>query len=78
MTTSLTIYGKPVCPQCTASVRKADQLGLTYTYVDVSTDPAALAQLKAEGFGGVPVVKVGDRSWTGYRPDLLSKEVKTV
>lgn len=71
MVDTLTIYGKPDCYPCKASVRKAEALGLAYRYVDVTADPEVLAYLQAQGFRGVPVVMVGDQSWAGFRPDLF-------
>lgn len=70
----MTIYGKPGCPQCTATVRKARQLGIEYQYVDVSVDLDAAARLELEGFRSLPVVKTADIAWFGFRPDLIERQ----
>jgi len=69
----LTIYGSPGCQGCKATVRKAEALGLSFTYIDVSIDLAAAALLVAEGHRSLPVVEAGETVWTGFRPDLLDK-----
>ena len=70
---TITVYTKPICPQCKATLRKADQLGLDVEVVDVATDPGQAERLRAEGFTAMPVVKTGDQQWTGYRPDRLQE-----
>lgn len=65
------IYTKPGCPQCVGTKRKFDQLGLEYDIIDISIDTNAREHLLAQGFQEMPVVKVGDVAWTGYRPDRI-------
>lgn len=70
---TVTVYGKPHCPQCTATTRKLADLGLVYRYVDVTEDLDAACRLQAEGHLSLPVVEADDLVWVGFRPDLLGK-----
>jgi len=70
---ALTIYGSPGCQGCKLTVRKAEALGLSFDYVDVSAEVAAAAQLLAEGHRTLPVICSGSEIWTGFRPDLLER-----
>lgn len=69
----ITIYGRADCHQCAATARKAEDLGLTFVYVDVDEDIASAARLIAADHRTLPVVEAGGQVWTGFRPDLLAK-----
>lgn len=73
--TGITIYGREACAQCKATVRKAEQLGLAVTYVDLDQDEDTACRLHTEGYRSLPVVFVGDQHWVGFRPDLLDKVI---
>lgn len=73
MVTSITVYGRHNCPQCRATVRKAEALGLSVSYVDLDDDIAAAARLLTQNHRSIPVVEAGDQVWSGFRPDLLEK-----
>lgn len=72
MPIDLTVYSKPNCVQCDATVRKLDQLGATYAKVDVTEDEAALEFIRGLGYSQAPVVVVGDHHWAGFSPDKLA------
>ncbi len=69
----LTIYGRANCPQCHATRRKADALGIAYRYVDLDQDPEAEHRLQMEGHRSLPVIEAGDLIWNGFRPDKLKE-----
>lgn len=71
----IALYSKPTgCQQCRATQRRLDAAGLTYTYVDITTDESALAYVKGLGHQAAPVVVLDDGThWSGYRPDLIDK-----
>lgn len=71
----ITIYGREACAQCKATLRKAEQLGLTVHYVDLDQDEDTACRLHNEGFRSLPVVFIGDQHWAGFRPDLLDKVI---
>lgn len=76
MSIDITVYGRPSCAQCAATMRKAEALGLSATYIDLSGDPDTECRLAHEGFRQLPVVFAGDHNWTGFRPDLLEALLK--
>lgn len=68
----ITLYTKPGCPQCTATARTLDSMGLEYRSVDLSGDPQALDLVKAMGYTQAPVVVTDTDHWSGFRPDKLA------
>lgn len=74
---SITVYSKPRCPQCVATQRKLDGLGVAYESVDASE---ALSFIQGLGYSQAPVVVVRDgegavvRHWSGFRPDMIKRE----
>ena len=67
-TSTITVYSKPACVQCTATYRAMDKLGLHYEVIDLAEDEAALLDVMAMGYQLVPVVVDGDDHWAGFRP----------
>lgn len=43
----ITIYGIPNCPHCKDLMRKLDEAGERFTYIDVTQDEGAFAKMKA-------------------------------
>lgn len=75
------VYSKPNCPQCTATYRKLESLGLSFKSIDVTEDADALVFIRALGYQQAPVVVVREgedikKHWSGFRPDLLKKETQ--
>lgn len=83
VSTTVIVYTKKPCPQCDATLRMLDGRGVTSVQIRIDDADGAviLEELKAEGFGSAPVVKVlarGDEggasyldSWGGFRPDKI-------
>lgn len=73
MSAAVTVYTRPNCPQCTATKKHLDKLGVEHTVVDVSQDPDAHAYVTGLGYSAAPVVVIGDgeEHWSGFRPDRL-------
>lgn len=72
--TAVTVYGKPACVQCTATVRHLNKLGINHTYVDVTEDRDAFDFIKGLGYQQAPVVYTSaDKHWSGFNPDLLNE-----
>lgn len=71
------VYTKPDCQPCKATARFLNERGIPFEEKD-TTDPAYLAEAKALGYMGAPVVVVvpapGESvsHWYGFRPDLLA------
>lgn len=68
---TVTVYAKPHCPQCDATQRQLNKLGIEFTKVDVTEDPEALQKILDAGFKQAPVVITDTDSWSGYRPDKI-------
>lgn len=71
--TTLTVYGKPACVQCTATERWLKSRNRAYEKIDVTMDEEALEYTKALGYLQAPVVVTSDGShWSGFDPDRLA------
>lgn len=68
---SITVYTKPACVQCEATLRALDRLGCAYSAIDITADTDARDYLLARGFLSAPVVVAGAQSWSGFRPDRI-------
>lgn len=69
----ITVYKKPACVQCDATIMDLDSKGLKYDIVDISVDAEALETVKSLGYLQAPVVVTEDKHWSGYRPDMISE-----
>jgi glutaredoxin-like protein NrdH len=70
---SITVYSKPSCVQCTATTRALDARGLPYEVVDLTEDADAMAAVMAMGYRQAPVVVAGEAHWAGFRPDMIGQ-----
>lgn len=69
-----TVYTKPNCVQCNMTKRHMDKIGVEYTTVDITEDPAALDKLIEMGYKAAPVVMTADgQSWSGFNPDKINE-----
>lgn len=69
----VTVYSKEHCPQCNATKRKLDKLGVDYDDVDLTDDDDLRNEMISKGFKATPIVITDDDSWSGYRPDKLKE-----
>jgi glutaredoxin-like protein NrdH len=71
---SATLYSKPACVQCTATVRWLKKNGHELVTVDLTQDPAALELVKALGYEQAPVIVIDDTThWSGFQPGKLAQ-----
>ncbi|HLS49804.1 MAG TPA: glutaredoxin-like protein NrdH [Actinomycetaceae bacterium] len=68
---SITVFSKPACVQCDATVRALTKHGLEFEVVDMSEDAEALESVKALGYQQAPVVFADGDHWSGFRPDRI-------
>jgi len=68
---SITVYTKPQCVQCGATIKALDKAGLEYTLIDITADAAARDYLMALGHLQAPVVVTDTDHWAGFRPDRI-------
>lgn len=73
---SITVYSKPACVQCNATIRALDKQGLSYEVIDLSQDAEALESVKALGYQQAPVVMANGDHWAGFRPDKIKALAK--
>ncbi|WP_271404714.1 glutaredoxin-like protein NrdH [Kocuria palustris] len=67
----ITVYSKPGCVQCQATISNLDKRGAAYEVRDVTQDQDAYAHVRELGYQQVPVVEVGQQHWSGFRPDKI-------
>ena len=75
---TVTVFTQPHSPQCDATKRQLDKLGIPFETVDLTENPSTLEQLQQAGFRQAPVVITPDSSWAGYRPDLIRELTQAV
>lgn len=68
------VYSVPSCAQCKMVKRFLDSKNIAYQEIDGSQEKIR-EELKSLGFSSFPVVKKGDFSFSGFRPDRLRKLV---
>ena len=68
---TITVYTKPQCVQCGATIRALDKAGVDYELVDITTDTDARDYVMALGYLQAPVVVAGTDHWAGFRPDRI-------
>lgn len=75
---TITVYSKPRCPQCDATIRTLNRYGAPHTVVDITVDRDALEMVLALGYQQAPVVVVGEEHWSGFRPDRVAEVASRV
>lgn len=69
---NITMFTRTPCQRCDATKRRLKDT--PFTPVDVDVDEAAAAELRAKGYGSLPVVRVTDAEgnvvdeWSGFNP----------
>lgn len=70
---SVTVITMPNCTACKASIRVLNNLGITYSTIDITENPDMLDKIKNMGHAQAPVIIAGDESWSGFRPDRIKE-----
>lgn len=68
---TITVYTKPACVQCDATIRALNKLGLPFAKVDISVDGQARDYVMSLGYLQAPVVVTPTESWSGFRPERI-------
>ncbi|MET8430142.1 glutaredoxin family protein [Nocardia sp. NPDC004860] len=71
----ITVYSRPNCQPCKFTIRKLESLGAEFRKIDVTEDDDALDFIRSLGYKQAPVVVAGERHWSGYSPDKITKAV---
>lgn len=64
----VTVYHKYHCAQCLITMRQLEANGIPFEAINIDDHPEYKQQLKDEGFGSTPVVKLDNgKSWSGFQ-----------
>lgn len=70
--TNITLYTKDNCPQCKMTKRFLTDKNISYSEVNIDSEPQYIDWLKDQGHRSVPVVTASeDVTIVGFRPDQL-------
>jgi glutaredoxin-like protein NrdH len=70
---SIRVYSKPACVQCTATYKALERAKLEFEIFDVTDDEKALQTVKDLGYLQAPVVVTENEHWSGFRPDKIGQ-----
>jgi glutaredoxin-like protein NrdH len=72
----ITVYTKPPCVQCSATVKALEKAGIAYQKIDVTDNAEAREYLMSLGYLAMPVVYLSPTEhWSGFRPDRLRQAI---
>ena len=69
----ITVYTKPGCMQCRATIRALQRADLSFTTIDVTAHTEARDFVMSLGYLHAPVVVCGTTHWSGFRPDRIAE-----
>lgn len=74
-----TIYTKNSCQPCRLTKMAFDRAGIQYEEINLDDNPEALQTIKELGYSSAPVVVDADSGmyWSGLRPDMIQKVIKS-
>lgn len=76
---SVHLFVKPGCPWCHLARRWLDERGIHYTVLDVTSNPAAYAEMRQlSGQSRAPTLQVDGRVLADFGPDELARFWATV
>ena len=67
----VTVYADVEHDDVADTMAGLENLGISYTFVELAQDENALEHVEELGFTQTPVVEAGTTSWAGFRPDLI-------
>ena len=70
------VFTKKPCSQCDMTKKQFDKNGVEYVETDLVANPKLLEEFKAMGFSSAPIVRVGERIWSGFNPDEIKNVLK--
>jgi len=71
MSEHVTVYADVEHDDVADTMAALENLGISYTLVDLTQDENALQHVEKLGFTQTPIVEAGTTSWAGFRPDLI-------
>jgi glutaredoxin-like YruB-family protein len=73
MNKNVVIYSSDTCVYCHHAKEYLNQKGVAYEEKNVSKDMTARKELMAQGFMGVPIIKVGSEIIQGFDQEKLEE-----
>lgn len=73
LTDTIVLLSQPGCQGCRAVMRRLDEAGVDYLYVDVSEDDYWAAKLAERNIKRVPVTIKGETWIEGFDPDAIDR-----
>ncbi|WP_423216620.1 glutaredoxin-like protein NrdH [Streptococcus equinus] len=73
MTNKITLFSKNNCMQCKMTKKLLDKEGADYQEINIDEQTDMIDYVKGLGFTSVPVVKVGEISFSGFQPSKLKE-----
>ena len=71
MNEQVTVYTDAARDDVADTMAVLENVGITYTLIDLTQDENALQHVEELGFTQTPIVEAGTTSWAGFRPDLI-------
>lgn len=72
-TPGVTVYTKPGCVQCRATMHALERAGMSFTTVDITADAQARNFVMSLGYLTAPVVVSAATHWSGFRPNRIAE-----
>lgn len=74
---TVTLYSTPSCPYCVMAKNYLRQHSIAFTEYNVAADDRRAAEMvRKSGQQGVPVLDIGGRVLTGFRPADIQQALK--
>lgn len=73
MANKITLFSKNNCMQCKMTKKLLDKEGADYQEINIDEQTDMIDYVKSLGFTSVPVVKVGEISFSGFQPSKLKE-----
>lgn len=68
---TITIYSKSGCPECVFTKKYLQSENIPFEEKRIDQNQSYLDEVISLGYSSLPVVKVGEESFSGYHPERL-------
>lgn len=67
----ITIYSKSGCPECVFTKKYLQSKNISFEEKRIDQDQSYLDEVISLGYTSLPVIKIGQESFSGYQPERL-------
>lgn len=67
----ITIYSKSGCPECVFTKKYLQSKNIPFEEKRIDQDQSYLDEVISLGYTSLPVIKIGQESFSGYQPERL-------